>query len=268
VPAIGERLREARTRRGASIEDAEDGTKIRARYLRALEDEQYDVLPGRTFVRTFLRSYAEWLGLDARLLVEEYRAQYEGGRTEEAEGPSFTPVSGQGRERQRPRIALPGGGPGPLAFLGFGALAVILFFLVLGLTAGEEPRQPSRPASEAAERRERSAARERRRSRERRSTRRRERRATPRSVSLRVTPSEPPYVCLDDGSGNVRYEGTLTEARRFRGKRVRINLGKTSVKVAQNGRRVPVDASSPNPVAYDFRPGKRRRLPLSQAPCA
>ena len=265
MPAIGERLREARTRRGASIEDAEDGTKIRARYLRALEDEQYDVLPGRTYVRTFLRSYAEWLGLDARLLVEEYRAQYEGDRTEEVEGAPFSPVEGRGRERQR--VGLPRGGPGPLAFLGFGALAVILFFLILGLTAEEEPRGPSQSASEQAEREKRRSARRRQRTRER-SPRRPERRATPRSVSLRVVPSEPTYVCVDDGSGNVRYEGTLTEARRFRGKRLRMNLGKTSARVSQNGRRVPVDARSPNPVAYDFRPGKRRRLPLTQAPCA
>jgi cytoskeleton protein RodZ len=265
VPAIGERLREARTRRGASIEDAENGTKIRARYLRALEDEQYDVLPGRTYVRTFLRSYGEWLGLDARLLVEEYRAQYEGGETEEAEGHSISPVAGRGRERQR--VGLPGGGPGPLAFLGFGALAVILFFLVLGLTAGEQPREPSPSASGQVERKERESARRRKRARER-SARRRERPATPRSVSLRVVPSEPTYVCVDDGRGNVRYEGTLTEARRFRGKRLRMNLGKTSAKVSQNGRRVPVDVRSADPVAYDFRPGKRRRLPLPQGPCA
>ena len=53
-------------------------TKIRAKYLRALENEEFGMLPGPTFVKTFLRTYAELLGLDPHVLVEEYRANYEG----------------------------------------------------------------------------------------------------------------------------------------------------------------------------------------------
>ncbi len=256
MPAIGERLREARGRRGASIEDAEQATKIRGRYLRALEDERFDVLPGRTFTRTFLRSYAEWLDLDARLLVEEYRAQYEGDRGDEFEARSFSPVPGGGRDR--PRVPSPIRGLGPLAFLGFGALAVILFFLILGLVTGDPAPAPRSPT--AAQQPDRSNA--------DRPRRRRKRRAAPKTVSLRVKPSEPTYVCVDNGAGKVAYEGTLTGARGFKGKRLRVNLGRTSVRLTQNGRRVPVDRSSPNPVAYDFRPTSRRRIPLSQAPCA
>ena len=50
-------------------------TKIRAKYLRALENEEFGMLPGPTFVKTFLRTYAEMLGLDPHVLVEEYRAE-------------------------------------------------------------------------------------------------------------------------------------------------------------------------------------------------
>src|SRR3954466_11001414 len=74
---IGDSLREARMRQRLDIADVEARTKIRAKYLRALENEEFGMLPGSTFVRTFLRTYAELLGLDPQLLVEEYRTNYE-----------------------------------------------------------------------------------------------------------------------------------------------------------------------------------------------
>src|ERR671916_692173 len=77
MPEIGETLREARMRRRIDMTEVETATKIRGKYLRALENEEWDLLPGPTFVKTFLRTYAEYLGLDARLLVEEYRQRYE-----------------------------------------------------------------------------------------------------------------------------------------------------------------------------------------------
>ena len=80
MAAIGETLREARMRQRLDIADVEASTKIRAKYLRALENEEFGLLPGPTFVKTFLRTYSEPLGLDPHLLVEEYRATYEGGR--------------------------------------------------------------------------------------------------------------------------------------------------------------------------------------------
>ena len=64
-------------RQKIDIADVEAATKIRAKYLRALENEEFGLLPGPTFVKTFLRTYADYLGLDAQLLVEEYRVQHE-----------------------------------------------------------------------------------------------------------------------------------------------------------------------------------------------
>ena len=77
MPEIGETLRETRMRAAIDMTEVEAATKIRAKYLRALENEEWDLLPGPTFVKTFLRTYAEYLGLDPRLLVEEYRQRYE-----------------------------------------------------------------------------------------------------------------------------------------------------------------------------------------------
>jgi cytoskeletal protein RodZ len=76
---IGNSLREARVRRGVDFAQAELGTKIRGKYLRALEDEQFDTLPAQTYVKGFLRTYAEYLGLDGQLYVDEYNSRFVAG---------------------------------------------------------------------------------------------------------------------------------------------------------------------------------------------
>src|ERR687893_2559056 len=115
MPGIGDTLREARMRQRLDIADVEAKTKIRAKYLRALENEEFGLLPGSTFVKTFLRTYAEVLGLDSHRLVEEYRVRHEPEDELEAQqlGP---PAAALERERRvaggppRPRPAGGGGG--------------------------------------------------------------------------------------------------------------------------------------------------------------
>jgi hypothetical protein len=73
---IGASLREARARRKLSYDQVEAETKIRAKYIRCMEDEQFDVLPSGTYVRGFLRTYADYLGLDGQLYVDEYSSRF------------------------------------------------------------------------------------------------------------------------------------------------------------------------------------------------
>ena len=80
---IGNSLREARVRRGIDFAQAELSTKIRGKYLRALEDEQFDVLPAETYVKGFLRTYAEYLGLDGQLYVDEFNSRFVSGEEHE-----------------------------------------------------------------------------------------------------------------------------------------------------------------------------------------
>src|SRR5687768_1989545 len=101
MPEIGETLREARMRRRIDITEVEAATKIRAKYLRALENEEWGLLPGPTFVKTFLRTYAEYLEIDPRLLVEEYKQRFEGPSTQELT--PFAPNLGGRRRAQRIR---------------------------------------------------------------------------------------------------------------------------------------------------------------------
>jgi cytoskeleton protein RodZ len=245
-------------RQKIDIADVEAATKIRAKYLRALENEEFGLLPGPTFVKTFLRTYADYLGLDAQLLVEEYRVQHE------PRGEEFAPIARpspreRDRRNRRPRRNTPG--PGAVIF---GAVVLILIFLlVLGLTDGgddgggdndrasqQEPREPDQSAEEKKAAEERAARRKRREARARRA-----RAAARKRVTLKLTPSEPTYACVVDGNGKQLFGGTLSEADTFTAKRIKINLGRTTIKVTVNKKSLDIPPSS-NPVGYDLRPGK------------
>jgi cytoskeletal protein RodZ len=73
---IGNSLREARERQGLGYPEIELATKIRAKYIRALEEEDFTSIPGDAYIRGFLRSYAEYLGLDGDVYVDEYASRF------------------------------------------------------------------------------------------------------------------------------------------------------------------------------------------------
>jgi hypothetical protein len=100
---IGSSLREARTRQGLQFDEVEARTMIRGKYLRALEDEQFDVLPAHTYVKGFLRTYADALGLDGELYVDEYNSRFVGGDDDTPVHPrrSTTPAARRRRQEQR-----------------------------------------------------------------------------------------------------------------------------------------------------------------------
>src|ERR1700759_1124248 len=138
MPEIGETLRETRMRRRIDMTEVEAATKIRAKYLRALENEEWDLLPGPTFVITFLRTYAEYLDLDARLLVEEYRQRFERPTSQD-----LTPFRGAARPRarQRQRAKRP---IGPFLVVGFGIVVLLVALYFLG-KAGHNDDTPPPP---------------------------------------------------------------------------------------------------------------------------
>jgi cytoskeleton protein RodZ len=246
VPTIGESLREARMRQHLDIADVEQKTKIRAKYLRALENEEFGMLPGPTFVKTFLRTYAEVLGLDPHRLVEQYRASYE-PRDELDHLQPLGPAA-MGRRRRGPRMR-----PGSLVVLAL--LGIVVALVTVGLLAENDGGQES--ADTATTRAERTAPR----------PERRRPQPAPRRVRLRIAPITPTYVCLDTGQGTpVMFEGILEEPQTFRGRRLRVNLGKTDVELRVNGRAVQLEPG-PEPVGFDFRPRSTRPLPVGRRPC-
>lgn len=96
---IGNTLREARLRRALDIADCESATKIRAKYLRALEEEQFEILPGPTYVKGFLRTYAEYLDLDGRLVLDEYESRFT-GRQDHPYNPDGDPNKRRAKRRR------------------------------------------------------------------------------------------------------------------------------------------------------------------------
>ncbi len=87
-------------RRGLDFAQAELATKVRGKYLRALEEEQFDVLPAQTYVKGFLRTYAEYLGLDGQLYVDEYNSRFVGVGEEHEPRSRRSPARPQRRHRR------------------------------------------------------------------------------------------------------------------------------------------------------------------------
>jgi cytoskeletal protein RodZ len=246
---IGETLREARMRRRIDMTEVEAATKIRAKYLRALENEEWDLLPGPTFVKTFLRTYAEYLELDPRMLVEEYRQRYERPSTQDLT--PFGPGMG-GRRRQRPRRSF-----GPLIVVLFGVVLLLGALYLLGVVWGESPEQeappvvatttPTATATPAKTAKPKS--------------KRKKKAAPPARASLRLTAKGARvYVCLIDATGKAVVDGEYLEpgksTKTFRSQRFRVNLGNSSVTLRVGGKPYPAENTG-KPIGYEVRPGKK-----------
>jgi cytoskeleton protein RodZ len=244
---IGETLREARMRRRIDMTEVEAATKIRAKYLRALENEEWDLLPGPTFVKTFLRTYAEYLELDPRMLVEEYRQRYERPSTQDLT--PFGPGMG-GRRRQRPRRSL-----GPLFVVLFGVVALLGALYLLGVVWGDTPDDRGTPVASPTATATATPA------KTAKPTTKKKKKAAPARASLRLTAkSARVYVCLVDATGKAVVNGQYLEpgksTRTFRSQRFRMNLGNSEVTLRVGAKRYSA-ANIGKPIGYEVRPGKK-----------
>ena len=118
--AIGDSLREARTRRGLSPADVQKGIRIRERYLTALEEENWELRPGEAYTKGFLRTYAEFLGLDGNLYVDEYNTRIAHDEERQLVPQSLTAVNRKRRGMLRTLMALFVLGAGVAAFSALG----------------------------------------------------------------------------------------------------------------------------------------------------
>jgi cytoskeleton protein RodZ len=132
---IGNSLREARLRQNLDFGAVEAGTKIRSKYLQALEAEGFEILPGDSYVKGFLRTYAEYLGLDGQLYVDEYNSRF--ATAEEQTAPSSSP---RYRERHRVRDS-------NFVVVALAAIVAVTILVVVafGFGNGEPSSDPSVP---------------------------------------------------------------------------------------------------------------------------
>jgi cytoskeleton protein RodZ len=272
MPEIGATLREARMRERIDVSEIEAKTKIRAKYLRALENEEWDLLPGPTFVKSFLRTYAQALGLDDRALLEEYKLQYEHPRetAELIQQPSGA-AARRARARGQTGAARRSGGP-PRQGLSRGyvvAVAIVgllIVLLVIGLlTGGGSPssppstqaRQPSHGVSSggggAGHRHVQAIS-----------------RAS--LASLKLEPTAEVYVCLIGDGGRKRIPGVILKPGsaaepEYHARRFLLTLGNNALTLVVNGKPRAVPASS-GAIGYAItRTGMRTLASAEQPTC-
>jgi cytoskeleton protein RodZ len=257
---IGTTLREARIRARIDISEVEARTKIRAKYLRAIENEEWDLLPGPVYVKSFLRTYGDFLGVDSRLLVDEYKRRYERPADQD-----LRPISARSRERERKRRRRPRLGPVAAVVLVLAAVVAALF--IVGSLNPKSSSSNTTPPTTAASRSTSTTTHT--------TTTNRHRHPPappkPTTVTLKLVPTSSVYVCVEDGSGKKLIPGVIFAVGQTipteTASKLMVTLGNPSVQMKVNGKTVPVANSSP--IGYELTPGKTTPLSAGQLPtCA
>ncbi len=224
---IGNSLREARVRQGLDFGHVEADIKIRGKYLRALEEERFDVLPGETYVKGFLRTYADYLGLDGQLYVDEFNSRFATN-----EEPQIAPGrSGARRSRNvESNVVVVA-----LAAIVAVTLLVVVAWRIGSPGANERASLPNPPPEtvQAGSRTETTEARV-------------ARKAKPRARGVRLVLAAARGDCWLEvkrrgPTGELVYSGTLEQGQRqrFAGRRLWIRVGRPSALDATlNGKRV------------------------------
>jgi cytoskeleton protein RodZ len=227
---IGNSLREARYRQQLELSDVELATKIRSRYLQALEEESFDALPAQTYVKGFLRTYADYLGLDGQLYVDEFNSRYATGEDEPRE-PVVARRSSTVYQRHR-HLERRG------VLLGLGVIAVLCAFIIAAFKFGTgSDNNPPIPNLGTTKAKARTPA-----------TPQHKQRKAARPVRIRFFVVATQGDCWMDvrnysASGKTIYTGTLQshQSQRFVARRLWINFGNPgNVKAAVNGRPVTI----------------------------
>ena len=241
------------------VSEIEAQTKIRAKYLRALENEEWDLLPGPTFVKSFLRTYAAALGLDGKALVEEYRLNYE----RPSEPPE--PIVSSPRKVRVPRASSGGGGPsrGYMALVGI--VGVVIVLLIVGLltgggNGGSTSTTNARTDTTSKHQTVHNGG-------AHRTTATSTGAASVVSLSLRATGTV--YVCLLGENGKRLIDGQTLEAGTrtptFHSKRFELTLGNNAVALTIDGTPRTVPASS-GAIGYTITRAGRRTLAPGHLP--
>jgi cytoskeleton protein RodZ len=212
---IGSSLREARIRQELDFPELEERTKIRPKYLRALEDERFDILPAPTYVRGFLRSYAEALGLDGQPFVDEYNSRFTVGEDDAPLRARRAPAPRMERGPRESRMAV--------AALVAIAIATALVIAAWKFGGPEGEKVPGLdPAGTSSEQASRA-------------------KGTARLVVRATQGSSWMEVRAASSAGKLLYSGTLEEGQRksFQGRSFQLALAEPeNVVVRVNGNRV------------------------------
>ncbi len=257
---IGATLREARMRAHIDVSEIEAQTKIRAKYLRALENEEWDLLPGPTYVTSFLRTYARALGLDSKALLEEYRKSNERANEPELQPILQTPRRSRSNEpppRSRLRIIF------------FAAMAIVVILLIVnflirpggkknhGKTTGSNVTITTSTTSTVSSHTVTTT-----------------RTGHPKAplgqvISLQIIPTAAVYVCLVNRKQKELIPGLVLQpgspTRTFHSRHFYLELANSAVKLRIDGTDRSVPHSS-QPIGYSITKMGRHRVPVAHLP--
>jgi cytoskeleton protein RodZ len=238
---LGSTLREARNRRKLDLSEVEAAIKIRVRLLRALENEEWDALPGGSYTRSFIRTYANYLGLDGERLAEEHGSPSRAAPTEGRPRIEPEPIGAGTRGR---RLRPPGWA---LALVVSAALVAIAVAVgVSGGGGGETGPHPGKSrqssADRAKQRQQRSGV----------------------SVSLEATAEV--WVCLLDEGGEALVDGQVLEGGAeegpFHSGSFTVAFGNGEVAMSIDGKEIEIPPSA-SPLGYSIE-GDGRLTPLAE----
>jgi len=238
------------------ITEVEVRTKIRAKYLRAMENEEWDMLPGPVYVKSFLRTYSDYLGLDSRMLIDDYRRRYERPSDQEPR-----PIATLGRERERDR---PPRGPllPPWALIGLVLLAIVVVLYVVGNYGSKKTPMPTGSAVTPTKHKPRHTG-------TTTTTTTTPAVATPKTVSLTITPTSTVWICLANQAGKLLIPGveytTGQTIPTFKAAKLLLTLGNSSVTLKTGYGNVPVPSSS-QAINLLIGPTSARPLSVAKAP--
>jgi cytoskeleton protein RodZ len=135
---IGNTLREARVRRTLTLQQVEEDTKIRVKYVQAMENEDWDVMPGVTYVKGFLRTYSTYLGLDPEVIIGEFRSRGMVPSAEHHEPFSGSSVIGKPHSHR---------GRNTIVILAIVCLVVLAAIYALGMDSGKSDEPQTKPGA-------------------------------------------------------------------------------------------------------------------------
>jgi hypothetical protein len=228
---VGTILRQARNRRKVELSEVEAATRIRLRYLRAIEDEEWDVLPGGFYTRGFIRTYASFLGLDGERLVGDYRASVERWQRPPAEQTQSQPGSGAS---SRGRFGV------PIAGLVVAAVIAVAAIAIVAIPSGDGGEGSPAARSSGPSTRDEAAP--------------KTRPASPKpGVSVRLAASAEVWVCVLNGGGEALVDGLILEAGGeegpFHSGSFTVSFGNGEVTMLIDGREAEIPATS-SPIGY------------------
>ena len=242
---IGTTLREARVRRSLTLQQVEEDTKIRVKYLQAMENEDFDLMPGPTYAKAFLRTYSSYLGLDANVMLQEYSSR---GAQRDHEPFGGSSMLGAPRSHR---------GRNTLVFVAVICLLVLGVIYVLGMDAAPRATAPvtkpsalglNSPSPKASVKPSASPSKS----------------ATPVAGELRISASDGDCwleVRVGSSAGRVLYSSTMPQGatKVFRGKTLWLRFGNPgALRIRLDGVKMPhIDETGP--LDYLAKDGKLQR---------